>query len=42
MIVGRGIFWRRKVGELICQLIRLVNQSRQTLRADIKFLTLEF
>jgi hypothetical protein len=42
MIVGREIFRRREVGELVCQLVRLVDQSRQTLRADIKLLTLEF
>jgi hypothetical protein len=42
MIVRGRIFCGCKVWELICELVGLVDQSGQTLWADIKLLTLEF
>ena len=37
-----GEFQRRKFWNLICKLIRFMDQSWQALRANVKFLALEF
>ena len=42
MIVGGWIFRRRKIWKFVCQLVWLVDQSRQALRANKNFPALKF